>query len=234
MKRPILCIKKKDFDTLDKLGKIIDLPSTSLHWIERELAETDESYLQLIPYVSIVRVEAANDYSVFKYTRLKGGQEVRLHNNTSIGIGGHIDYTPEYDSMSLEEILIDNMTKELSEELSFWGIVQCISGPVETVLPDDMAKDLFKKALVKNEESIFPYNKFLIFDNSNAVGRVHLGIPIMLMLNYEENTDIIVNKNEEDKLRGCFVRVSDPTFENGFETWSEIMNKYLMKEFNIR
>lgn len=59
-------------------------------FIERTKAESDPSFLQIIPYICILC-----GTSVLTYTRGTPGEEVRLHGQMSIGVGGHIDDTDD-------------------------------------------------------------------------------------------------------------------------------------------
>ena len=56
------------------------------HFMERDKAEQDVQYKQLIPYVVLRYGE-----SVFQYVRGKRSSESRLRAMRSIGLGGHIE-----------------------------------------------------------------------------------------------------------------------------------------------
>jgi len=56
----------------------------------RTMAEIDPTHKQLIPYV-VLRCGSSAGPTLFMYTRTKHGGEPRLHDNRSIGIGGHIN-----------------------------------------------------------------------------------------------------------------------------------------------
>ncbi len=76
----------------------------SLHFIDRESAEEDESVKQIIPYV-IIRVGGL----YMHYERTKKSGEERLHGKSSVGIGGHINQEDgekgvSYDRGFLREI----------------------------------------------------------------------------------------------------------------------------------
>lgn len=58
---------------------------------DRATCETDPAFLQLLPYIV---VQERSTGRVFRYTRGKGGTEERLHEKTSIGIGGHVETLP--------------------------------------------------------------------------------------------------------------------------------------------
>ena len=96
MKENVLCFPA---DSLDQVGLpngwssdvktyYLDVMTKkgSLVFIDRELAESDPSYKQIIPYHVIM-----SDDKFFVYRRGKKGGENRLHSKLSIGIGGHIN-----------------------------------------------------------------------------------------------------------------------------------------------
>ncbi len=68
-----------------------DRPIVSLErarWMSRDLAEGDEAWRQIIPYV-IVQVGDR----ILSYARTPRGSESRLHGFRSIGVGGHVNPT---------------------------------------------------------------------------------------------------------------------------------------------
>jgi predicted NUDIX family phosphoesterase len=79
-------------------------------WIERDIAEKDENYFQLIAYILIRR----QDEKFFCYQRT--GSEKRLYGLYSLGLGGHIETSDKKET--LKETLEFSMLRELSEELS--------------------------------------------------------------------------------------------------------------------
>lgn len=76
----------------------------------RDLCETDERYLQIIPYVAIINENG----EYFSYERGSAGQEARLHAKRSIGLGGHIDNPI---STTIEDLIVDEAARELEEEV---------------------------------------------------------------------------------------------------------------------
>lgn len=84
--------------------------------VRRGPAETDPTLKQMIPYV-VVR----SGDSVFVYKRLKAGGEKRLHDQLSIGVGGHMNRIN--DIHDWDRNLIFNMHRELAEELNIKGEV---------------------------------------------------------------------------------------------------------------
>jgi len=82
-------------------------------WVNRNNAETDTSFKQIIPYI-ILQTTNKEKTAVYK----RHGTETRLHDLWSCGIGGHIN--PEDNltgSASFKEILFAGLERELNEEL---------------------------------------------------------------------------------------------------------------------
>ena len=114
------------------------MTSKNLFYVDRDEAETNESFLQIIPYVILKRKG-----KVFAYQRTKKSGEKRLHGNWSIGVGGHINPV-DNDAVDSRGAYYNAVHRELKEE------VGAVPEKIELTA--------------------------LIFDPSNAVGRVHLGI----------------------------------------------------------
>lgn len=157
--------------------------------MDRQLAEEDERKLQLIPYMIL-----KTPTRLFAYERLKGGNEDRLHNMQSIGIGGHVEKTEGVKS--------------------FWEQVECAAFAElgeEVILPDN----------VDVKEITFTGD--IIYDDSNAVGRVHLGV-----LSIIELPECTLEVGEPDKIAGLFYdlnNLKDNVDLDKFETWSQIAFK---------
>jgi len=62
-----------------------ETPSPAV-FLDRNIAENDPTYKQIIPYFILLQGE-----SVFVFDRSSDGKEDRLHHKSSIGIGGHIN-----------------------------------------------------------------------------------------------------------------------------------------------
>lgn len=73
--------------------------------------EEDPSYKQLISYCLL---ENEND-ELLVYQRLSGGGEERLHGQSSVGVGGHMNNVVGADSIN--EVLRVNAQRELNEEV---------------------------------------------------------------------------------------------------------------------
>lgn len=73
--------------------------------------EEDPSYKQLISYCLL-----ENEHGeILVYERLSGGGEARLHGQSSIGVGGHMNDDPGAESIN--EVLRVNAQRELEEEV---------------------------------------------------------------------------------------------------------------------
>lgn len=114
-------------------------------------AEKNPKYKQLIPYVVFVE-----DYQVLAYERYKNN-EGRLTGKTSIGFGGHINPCDVVYGDFLRTLAV-NVMRELDEELENYGV------------------DLYDNLDFRYDDVV----KGLIYDDSNPVGRDHLGALIVI------------------------------------------------------
>jgi predicted NUDIX family phosphoesterase len=91
-------------------------------FLERDKAEEDPSFKQIIPYV-ILRCGG----EVFAYTRGKSQGESRLHAKRSIGIGGHVDES-DADGAASRAAYDGAVLRELGEEVAIAadGSLRCI------------------------------------------------------------------------------------------------------------
>ena len=86
------------------------LNTENMFYIDRNEAENNANYKQIIPYCVISR---GNE--TFCYQRSKKGSENRLHDLWSLGVGGHIN---PCDGLN-NETIINACKRELSEEVEF-------------------------------------------------------------------------------------------------------------------
>lgn len=98
-------------------GNII-FNNPGLTFVDRQDAETDPNWKQIIPYML---VKFQDTYLV--YQRTKHGGEGRLHNLYSIGLGGHVK---DSDGVGPIEAYVNGMTRELKEEID----IDIVSDPV--------------------------------------------------------------------------------------------------------
>ncbi|MBM7598286.1 putative NUDIX family phosphoesterase [Virgibacillus halotolerans] len=91
------------------LSKVVDKIDGNFSIMRRGNAEENESFKQPIPYAVLRKGD-----DVFIYERLQGGGEARLHNQLSLGVGGHMNGTTDYE---FNDLLYENLNRELDEEL---------------------------------------------------------------------------------------------------------------------
>lgn len=85
---------------------------------DRDQCETDESLLQLLPYVTIAAKLPGQKSQYFTYRRGVQGNESRLHGAISLGIGGHIDNAPT-ETVPLSMLLQHEVAREVQEETGY-------------------------------------------------------------------------------------------------------------------
>lgn len=216
MSKQALCILRSNFDRLVSVSKIVkqtdtltmiqideaktifDIPS----FLEsRETCEKDPSRIHFIPYVSLVHVGQDTEPHIYTYVRGKGGTETKLHDNCSVGFGGHVEEAPS-DQKTLKQVLTDCIVRELDEEVGL------------KVSP-------FQAEMALNRASIF-------LDTSNDVGKVHLALAITIVVNPKDIGSLEAGVIESLKLERVKDVLAD--IEAGkevcgreFESWSKIV-----------
>ncbi len=86
---------------------------TGFQWKDRNAAETDPSFKQIIPYI-VLQTKKEQRTAVYN----RHGTEKRLHDLWSCGIGGHINPEDHLNGRdSFRKILFAGMKRELDEEL---------------------------------------------------------------------------------------------------------------------
>lgn len=185
----VLCFKSKNMPKMsDKLvpASSFDVAQEDLIWVDREKAEKDESYKQVIPYAVIWRGR-----EVFCYKRTKKGGENRLHEKWSVGVGGHINPADK----KAEDLVVEGLRRELAEEVG---------------LPLDKVKYELKG---------------FIYDNSDAVGRVHFGLVYFVHLANGQ----AIQTTDPALVNGEFVHALDINkHKKMFESWSALVIEKLV------
>lgn len=168
----------------EKVNKIIENISRTYEAMRRGNAEEDTNYKQPIPYCVIRKGDL-----LYAYERLKGGGETRLHSKLSLGAGGHMNLTQHQD---FEEIMHDNLLRELEEELDI-------------------------KSFTRKFTTVG-----LINDDENEVGRVHIGV--LVILDLDKDADVSVRETEQ--LKGEWMSldqlISPDTYAR-LEPWSKFV-----------
>lgn len=167
---------------LGKVDQIIENLAESMTTMRRGNAEENQNYKQPIPYAVLQKGD-----QVFGYKRLKKGGEKRLHDQLSIGVGGHMNAIKD---TNFWEAVAENLRRELTEEL-------------------------FISTSNLNLEIVG-----LINDDLNEVGKVHLGV--LLVVKLPEIAEVSVR--ETDQLEGFWLHKKDfdnPEVFNLLESWSK-------------
>ncbi|MEC1289534.1 hypothetical protein P9B58_04490 [Bacillus mojavensis] len=167
---------------LDKVDQIIENLAESMADMRRGNAEENQNYKQPIPYAVLQKGD-----QVFAYKRLKKSGEMRLHDQLSIGVGGHMN---AIEGTNFWEAVAENIRRELTEEL-------------------------FISTSNLNLEIVG-----LINDDLNEVGKVHLGV--LLVVKLPETAEVSVR--ETDQLEGFWLHKNDfdnPEVLNRLESWSK-------------
>ncbi|MSS75001.1 hypothetical protein EXS73_02200 [Candidatus Pacearchaeota archaeon] len=110
-----ILFQEKEFTGFLSLGEYDFLSVILQNFTYRERTDTlehDNTWQQPIPYVWLLKPSTKQ---VFLYKRAVTGDEARLHNRYSGGIGGHIDKDTEESSVNP---IRDAMMRELREELT--------------------------------------------------------------------------------------------------------------------
>ncbi len=124
------------------------------------------------------------------YQRTKKGGENRLHNLNSIGFGGHIDaFDLAYD---------ENGSINLDRT-------------IETSGQREIDEELIIEGITEKKKLGY------ILDNSNPVGRVHIGV----VERWELSTDNVKSNEDEIEVLGLFSLNELKTMSDTMENWSE-------------
>ena len=132
----VLCFERKRLDELGvfqglslEVEKYLPVLTASSHlrYLNRNEAEQDKRFKQLIPYVLLICRD-----KILRYRRGRGGQETRLHGLYSVGVGGHIS-EEDHGLFSHDRGYQDGMRRELMEEVA----VDAANEPAVAAINDD-------------------------------------------------------------------------------------------------
>lgn len=173
MSKKALCVLREDIISDEAIqsgsdvivnASVGSIFNCKTYLLDRSVCETDENYLQIIPYITLVD---AKTNELFVYKRGQASNEKRLVGECSIGIGGHIEYEPT-DTLSIKELIANETMRELTEEV---GLVD----------------ERFKAVISYKYDT----NNFgLIHIRANDVGRVHIGLSMFLKINKKDMNDL--------------------------------------------
>ena len=164
---------------------------------QREALETDPTYRQIIPYICLAKTGENGETLFYPYVRTKVSGEERLKGNVSIGFGGHIDLADvahEDSIINLLETVGAAAARELEEEVD-------LSGGGE-------------------ESSVDLFDNGLLIDDSNEVGKVHIGVVLTAMIPKEINPS-----SKEEALELLEPMTARQLLDSGLpvENWTKIV-----------
>ena len=123
MSEHVYCVKASLLPEPSQEPRVQEISKELLERIEtkgsfrpRDSVETDPSWRQIIPYALIAHKE-----SVLLLKRLSAGNEARLHDRYTLGIGGHINPDVSERYPSSRTIVEAGLIAELREELHIGG-----------------------------------------------------------------------------------------------------------------
>ncbi len=123
MSEQVYCVKASQLPEPSKEARVQEISTELLELIEtkgsfrpRDSVETDPSWRQIIPYALIAHKEG-----VLLLKRLSAGNESRLHDRYTLGIGGHINPDVSERYPSARTIIEAGLIAELREELHIGG-----------------------------------------------------------------------------------------------------------------
>lgn len=178
---------------------------------QRDGLEMNPAYRQVLPYTIVAfsdhDLENWADIEVQSYQRTKKVGEERLGGKFSVGFGGHVDkndvVTDDKSVVQLKETIQRNLEREVGfEELRF------VNKDGVEINPTDHP-----------EQFRFAHMGF-IRDDSNNVGKVHLGLVNVIFVARSVHVSV-----KEDELKDGPRLTFDQLKESGldFENWSRII-----------
>lgn len=199
------------FTNADYLYAVLDEMRQNAVLMERASLEENPKYRQLLPYTLLSPWAPSSvplaDRKFVCYQRGQGVGESRLAGNYSIGAGGHIDFEDVIHTNSVIDIsqtVLRSMIREIKEEFAFF------ENGVEI---EDVSQ------LVLHVTTMLRPIGF-IRDDSNAVGRVHLGI--VHLISYPPEWEV---KTREAELEIQPLMSARELLASGwkFENWSKML-----------
>ena len=177
-------------------------------FVDRWLAEKDNTIVQFIPYIVCMTTEGR----ILAYQR-KGGGEGRLEGKHSIGIGGHVN------TCDVEEYkrFVNKDGHHVSVPIATWNVVT--NGAIREVEEElHIDKGYAKENLIELGIIYTPSD-----EGSDkvtavpAVGEVHIGIIYGLLVH-----DKITTQVSEGLIRPRFINEA-MTSQHKFENWSKLI-----------
>ena len=179
-----------------------NLPCMGKLFLARSAAETNEDFLQPIPYV-VMRQGGR----LIRFRRLsrEDATEQRLSGRTSVGVGGHLRADEFAEGFPVLEWLEREIRREMTEEFMF--------------------RDRYGHEIPEHAGwPLQPRFAGYLLDRRDAVGRVHLGL--VYVLDVPDDVEVAVNPAEAHKLRlEAPLDPADPAAatDRELEGWSQLL-----------
>lgn len=217
MSKPQFIIGVKNNTLVDKIGLAEGLNPVDIMTIagemqegivigQREALESDESVRQVLPYVILSQFDSSVGLMKYiTYRRTKKVGESRLAGNVSVGWGGHIDLVDVQHQDSVIDLIGTigvAVNREITEEVLFLN-------------PEAASGDMVDLSLL---------SVGILLDNSNDVGKVHMGV----IINGQLPEGTIVQCAEEE-LEIMTPMTASELLNSGLplENWTRISIEYL-------
>lgn len=195
MKKAVLCVTRRNLNIQDGTHiipmDVSAIPDDQFHFVNRTVVDDLDSLVMGYRLPQLLGyVIVKCGDHVLSYAR-KGGEK-RLHGMRSLGIGGHVDI----DDLSMLNnkpflsALITSIEREVWEEIRYPARIGS-----------------------RQLDSI-------IVDTSNDVGKVHLGVPVILDVTYRDE----VVPNPDELLDPQWIHVNDlVAHRESYENWSKLL-----------
>ena len=167
-----------------------------LEFRRRGDCETDPGFKQLIPYVLVCTKGEGKTPFLLSYSRSPVSGEVRLMGKRSVGIGGHVNPADDAADGDLKELFLRGAVREVEEELG-----------LQSLDPTRL------------------HRLGLLYDPTNEVGHVHVGIVFLLILADGETVTPEAAMHETTFRTLTSLRNED---QGLFERWSQLVISHPM------
>lgn len=167
-------------------------------FMERDQAENNAEFKQIIPYIIIL-----HKGSIFVYDRNEQSGEDRLHNKSSIGIGGHIN---DQDSKFPEEAYYAGLEREVFEEVGLETNTDRWQHSVIGLINDDSNSVGFVHLGIVHILEVNEFEVTQILDNAEKSMSNPRFVPIL--------------------------ELNNPEVVGELESWSHYIAEYLLERYN--
>lgn len=212
--------------TEEQSQRLMEALSENAHltWLApRQYLENDPEFLQFLPYL-VLRTVRNGETKVVGYNRPAATGESRLAGNFSIGLGGHVephDLAYPLVQRSVNERKACNFPDTFASVLSMCSQREM----VEEVKPswNNLAGELVSPEVYATEFGPVA----LIYDVSNDVGKVHLGLVYMVHLHdVPPANDLVLGVSANAPTEVCNIRFlsKDEALEQDSpENWTRLI-----------